>query len=289
VSDTAHPHYLHGARQLEALVSPPVDQPRALCWRDSDALFVSARDGNVHLVEPSFGTRFVLRGVPDTAALTTDGHRLAILGRDGTLQLWSLSGPVLLWETATGVLGGLQLFNWPGGVAVAGDDDRGRRVLVYDGDGQLRKRARVPTRAALGLDATGALVLARSTEAGLVVLPFGEILPPGTPTAHQLRFASDHAVVGIATGGVTVWHHPGASPVSVKLYDVVNAALSPNADLVAMGTRTGGVALAGAHPGGQRVNPTRVDGHEGPVVALAFSPRGRWLASAAGRCWVWSY
>lgn len=284
----ADPHYLHAARTLEPLISPPADSPRALCWLNADVLLVASRDGLVHEVEPSFGTRRLFQAAPDVAQLATRDRRVAVLARDGRLQVWSLDG-TLAWETPTGLIAGLQLTWWRGGVAVAGDDGIARRVIVFDAAGGRRTRARVPARTALGADADGNLLLARSIESGLVIRGFGQPLPAGPGTVHTLRFASDCAVIGIASGGVTVWHGPREAPVSVRLSEVANAALSPDGNLVAMGTRVGGVALGGAKPGDQRVNPSRVEGHDAPVLALAFSPRRRWLASAAGRCWVWSY
>jgi hypothetical protein len=284
------PHFLHAARSLEALVSPPVDHPRALCWiPGQDALLVAARDGTIHQVEPSYGTRSLFTAAPDPAHLAIEGERLAVLTREGLLQVWARAEGQLLWERPTELIAGLHLQWWRGGIAVVGDDGRDRRVLVYDEVGERRARARVPARTALGADPEGNLLLARSTEAGLTLRPFGQALPTEPATVHQLRFTGKNAVIGVVTGGVTVWHGEGEPPVNIKLFEVVNAALSPDESLVAMGTRMGGVAIGSARLGGQRVNPTRVDGHDGPVLALAFSRRGRWLASAAGRCWVWSY
>lgn len=284
------PHYRHGARPLEALLSPPVDHPRALCWiPDQDVLLLGARDGTIHQVEPLYGTRPLFAAAPDPASLAVDRGRLALLTRDGLLQVWNLAEAELLWERPTELIAGLHLQWWRGGVAVAGEDGLDSRVLVFDDAGERRTRARVPAKTALGADPDGNLLLARSTEEGLSLRAFGDALTIEPPTAHRLRFAGTDAVVGIAPGGVTVWHGVGAPPVNIKLFEVVNAALSPGGELVAMGTRMGGVAIGAARLGGQRVNPMRVEGHEGPVLALAFSQRGRWLASAAGRCWVWSY
>lgn len=286
----ADPHFLHAARGLEALICPPIDHPRALCWvPGEDALLVAARDGGIHQVEPSYGTRPRFAAAPDAAHLAIARGRLALLTRGGLLQVWALAQGTLLWERATDLIAGLQLQWWRGGVAVAGEDGKDRRVLVYDDNGERRTRARVPARTALGADPQGGLLLARSTEAGLAIRPFGEPIPTERATEHQVRFAGPGAVVGVATGGVTVWHGAEGAPVNLKLFDVVNAALTADGSLVAMGTRLGGVAIGAAQLGGVRVNPKRVEGHEGPVLALAFSPRGRWLASTAGRCWVWSY
>jgi hypothetical protein len=283
----ADPHFLHAARTLEALVSPPIEAPRALAWLSGETLLIAGKDGVIHHVEPAYGTRSLFLAAPDPAGLAVGRGMIAVLSRLGLLQMWTEEG-ALLWEDPTGLLASFHLQLWRGGVAVIGDDEQDRRVIVYDDRGERRARARVPARTGLGVDEEGGLILGRSTEAGLTVQPFGVPLAPGRPTAHQLRFAGN-AVLGVATGGATIWHSPEAPPVNVKLLDVSCAALSPDRTLIGLGTRGGSVALAGAQPGGQRVNPARIAGHEGAVLAMAFAPKGRWVASAAARAWVWSY
>lgn len=283
------PHFLHGARALDALVSPPIEQPRALAWLpDGESLLVAAADGTVWNVEPSFGSRVRLRARPDPALIAVQDARAAVLGRDGTLQVWDLANERPLWEQPTGLIGQLHLQWWRQGVAVVGEDLADRRAVVFDFAGNRRARARLPARTALGVDAKGRLIVARSLAGGLHVGHFGQPLPADEPTQHTLRFCNAGMVLGVATGGVTVWRAPGAPQANVKLYDVTAACLDREGEQVALGTRSGEVALASALPGrGQRVNPSRVEGHEGAVVALAFAPRGRWLASVADRCWVW--
>lgn len=285
------PHFLHKTRVLDPLVSPPVDQPRALAWLPKgDALLVASMDGTVAHVEPSFGTRSLLFARPDPAALAIDGDELAILGRDGVLQVWSLAGPTLRWEQPTGLVAHLHVVWFRGGVAVGGDDLTERRAYLFDRKGKRIARARLPARTVLGADAEGNLLTARTTTVGLAVVPFGKPLPLDEPTRHALHLATSGAVIGIATGGLTMWTDPAQPPVSVKLYDVSAGALAPDGEHVALGTRTGSVALAWAVPGKVlRSRPAQVEGHETPVVSLAFAPRGRWLASVADRCRVWCW
>ena len=82
---------------------------------------------------------------------------------------------------------------------------------------------------------------------------------------------------------------PEADAVTVKLYDVANAALTPDGETLALATRGGGVSVTVARPGVPRVNPEGVGGHDAPVTGLAFSQKERWLASLAEKVWIWSY
>lgn len=290
MTDRGDPHFLHKARALEALLSPQLEAPRAITWLPKgDVLLVACIDGTVAFVEPSFGTRTLLTAHAEPVDLAVDGDDLAVLCRDGTVQVWDWRAPALKWEQPTGLVSQLQVTWFKGGVAACGDDLEDRRAFVFDRAGKRRARARLHARTVLGADVYGTLVAARSTTEGLQVVPFGKPFPNAEPTKHALRIGTG-GVFGVATGGLTVWRDPEHPPVNVKMYDVSTAALAPDGEHVALGTRNGGVALAWAVAGKeQRVHPAQVEGHEAPVIALAFSPKGRWLASVADRCRVWSW
>lgn len=285
-------HFLHVRPLLEALVSPGVEHPRALAWvPGEEALVLASQGGALTLFEPAFGTRALGSTLPDPARIAVDFGWLAVLDSAGILDVarWPDLTPAFRVETA--LVGRRSVVCWAAGVAVIGEDAGGvRRVLVYDDRGRAVGRVRVPARTALGVGADGALVLARSTAEGVSLTPFGRPLPAGEATAHALRVNENLAILGIAAGGVTVWRRVGEPPVTVKAFDVSAGAVSPDGENVALGTRIGRVAYASTRPGTTlRANPTRVEGHDHAVFAVEFSRRGRWLATCAERCWVWSY
>jgi hypothetical protein len=283
-------HFLHGARPLDPVISAPIDEPRVVAAIPRDSSFlVATATGTIYRFDPALGTQRLFDARPEPAAMAVEGGHIALLGRDGVVSVWDLAGTCIR-EEATGLLAQLHVCWWGGGLAVIGDDLSGRRAIVYGR--AVRTRARVPLRTALGTAADGSLLLARVTDAGLDVVPFGEALSQGPSTTHTLRFGAPGptvTVAGVAPGGVTVWS-PGALPVSIRLFDVVNTAVHGDGTCVALATRTGTVAIAAARVGdARRVRPAQVEGHEGPVMGLAFSDRGRWLASVAERCRIWTW
>lgn len=285
-------HFLHQRPALEALVSPGVDHPRAIGWVPrEEALLLLARSGGATLFEPAFGTRDLGETVPEPARLHIGAERLAVISATGILDVRTWPGLVPVYQVATGLISQLNVVAWTGGVAVIGGDAKGtRRVIAYDGAGTLVGRVKVPPRVALGVLQNGFIHLVRSTTEGVSITPVGRPWPPGEPTAHALRLTETGAVLGIAAGGVTLWRGVHEPPVTVKAFEVTAAGISPDGQHIAMGTRVGRVAYASARPGDPlRHNPARVEGHEGPVFAVEFSLRGRWLATCAERCWVWSY
>lgn len=288
MSDRANAHFQHPARALEAVLTPPVPEPRAMAWRGEELLVLDAA-GVLHHVEPSFGSRrgpTLAREATRIAASPAGADEVAVLDRDGVLGVYTVDGAPR-WRRPTGVLGAAQLVFEPDHIVVVGDTAELRRVWVFTRDGATVARARVPARTLAVPRAGGLPDLVRSLPDGLRAQPFGAPLGSGRATEHHLLLSSGQ-VIGVASGGVTLWRGPSAVAVTVKLYDVVNAALSPDGDTVALATREGGVAVTVARPGVPRVNPGRVSGHDAPITGLAFAPRGPWLASLAERVWIWS-
>lgn len=282
-------HFLHEKVALDPVLAVPIEAPRALSWRPGkEVLLVAAASGAVTSVEPSFGARLLFTGPPEPVQLAASGERVAILTDTGTVEVWTLGDKEATWRFESGLGGDSGLRFWAEGVAVIGDTAEGRRVRVYTGATLVRDLRGVPDGVALGTNMAGDLQLARSVEAGLVVVPFGASLPGGTSTGHQLRFTPGGHVLGVAIGGATLW--TGASPHNVRLLDTSCAALCADGKSVALGTRGGIVALSdmGAAPAA-RAHPPRVNAHETGVRAMSFSTRGRWLATVAENCRLWSY
>lgn len=287
----ADAHFLHAARPLESVLAPSIESPRALSWvPGKEVLLVSAADGGLHSVEPVWGVRHLFNTHPEAAHLSTHDERAAVLGRDGHLEIWHVGERKKLWEAETPMVSQMGVRWWSGGVAVAGDDFDQRRLIVFDDDGCVKVRARLPPRTALGVSPLGRLLVARSSVSGLHVAALGKPIPADQATGHTLRFAPGGRVLGVVPTGVTIWSARGAAPITVKMTDTTAAALHPDGSVLALGTRTGAVAVAAAIAGsGMRANPSRVEGHSGPVQMMSYAPKGRWLATMADGCRVWSY
>ncbi|MBM4367674.1 MAG: hypothetical protein FJ102_15790 [Deltaproteobacteria bacterium] len=286
----ADAHYLHAPRPIEPVIAAPIEAPRALSWRgDSDELLVGAADGTVWSVETAYGTRKLFTGPAEPVHLCSRGPELAIVGAGG--QLAYLRNGAACWTVDTGLVASLGLRLGRDGVAAIGDDARGRReVVCFDGDGRELVRVPVPAGVALGTDGQGEYLVARATLAGLSVRHIEESLPGGEATSHRLRFARAGRVVGVATGGATLWIDPSLPPRNVRLMDTVSAAVHRDGHTLALGTKHGGVAIVDADGDpAARSRPARVDMHGPPVRAMSFAARGRWLATVAEACRVWAF
>jgi hypothetical protein len=291
VRDVTDAHYLHVRQGLEAVLRPPVQQPTALAWAPRrEELLVADREGVVHLVDPILGTRVVTQEAGEVACLAfhEDGQRWLALGRGGQWLVADLSGQI----RARGrhpFLGGMDAFFWRDHPVISGDEVDARSFAVLEGD-KIRAKVKVPPRVTPIIDASGHLALARSTEAGLQVIRYDKDsrFPSATPTSHRLRSSGSH-VVGLTPTGVCVWSREGGSPQSLRLPELTAGDVFRDGRLLGLGTRTGAVALArlGVRDRGER--PDLVKAFDGPITAIAFSQRGRWLATGAEGLQLWSW
>ena len=278
-------HFLHAQRALEPVLAAPIEAPRAMTWVPRrEELLVASASGAVTCVEPSFGSRVLWTGVPDPSSLDASAELVAVLGTTGTLEVWNRATRQRERLLETGLHGDAEVHLVGDRVLVIGDGRGGRRVRVYAGD-TLEMDASVPSGTAAG-EADGIRV-ARSLVTGVVTVPLGYPLPEEPATGHSIRFVGPR-LLGVAVGGATVWEN--GSPLSFRLLDTSAAALTVDGQFVALGTFGGLVAICGVGAAPKdRAHPPRVSAHEGVVRALAFSDRGRWLATVGENCRIWAY
>lgn len=292
--ETRDPHYLHERKDLEPVVSPPVDEARVLEWLPNRAeLLVGSSAGELSLVDPIMGTRVVCTDLGEPAALSIspDAQRVAVISRGVGLEVRNLSDGSRAFRVMEPLLADLWVGWWQGGLCFAGEGMDGRRAVVIDRFGVVRVRARLSDGAVVGVGKSGGLLSGRVTNAGLEVVPLGAPFKvKEAPTRHRLRFAPCGVIYGIVEGGVTVWLNPARPPNTIRVHGATSAALSDDGQKIAIGTRNGGVTLTETlGEAVERCHPGQTEGHEKPVQAVAFSHKGRWIATAGEACWLWSY
>jgi hypothetical protein len=309
--DVENAHFRHAPRGVDAVVRVPVEGAQALDWiPGKEELVVACRatraedapadgtapvaNGTLALVDPVMGTRMLATDLEDPAAVSVspNGERVAILERGRGVSVRDLLRGKVLWSVPFPLVADLWVGWWKNGIVAAGEDFDGRAVLVLDPDGNQRARGRLPKGAAVGVSNRGKLVLGHVTARGAEVVPLDAQLRNDPPTKHRLRFSSGGVLYGVAEGGVAVWTGSGAAitATTVRCYGVASAALDPTGAWLAIGTRDGSVAVTGVGAGlVDRAHPDPQGGHNAPVLDIAFSHRGRWLATAGLRCWIWSW
>ena len=133
--------------------------------------------------------------------------------------------------------------------------------------------------------------MGRVTAEGAEVVKLGVKLASREPTSHRLRFSNQKGLLyGTADGGVTIWPGPKHPPVTVRSFGITSASVSDCGRWVGMGTRDGNVALADISANApSRGQPIRCGGHDEAVHSVAFSQKGKWMASAGYDCWIWRW
>jgi len=284
-------HYLHERSGLEAVLRPPVPNPTALCWVPKrEELLVCNRAGELISVDPVLGTRTVAEDIGEAAKLHIheDRKRWLVVSREGRWRIGTMRGETL-HEGRHGFLGGMDGFLTGEYAVLVGDEDDGRRMVVLQGS-EVKARVRLPSRVVPTVDASGKLLLCRSTPAGLLVIPLDKSarFPKTQSTVHRLR-RSGLSVLGFTTTGICIWGQEGGVPQSMRLPDLTAGDLNKDGTLLGLGTRSGAVALARLDRNEKRIRPDLVRAFNQPVTSVAFSSRGKWLATGAEGLRIWSW
>lgn len=287
-------HYLHERSGLEAVLRPPVKNPTALRWVPKrEELLAATRDGQLVSVDPVLGTRTVADDLGEVAVLDVhqDRQRFLILNREGGWRVGTLKGETL-FEGTHKYVGQIDAFFAEKHAILVGDEAGSRLMTILSlEDGAATGRVRLPARVTPALSPDGKPLLCRSTDAGLFVIPLGKgsSFPKDLEsTAHHLRASGIH-VLGFTSTGICVWGQEGGMPRSMRLPDLTAGDISLDGQYLALGTRAGAVALARMDRIEKRVRPDLVRAFNGPVTSVAFSERGRWLATGAEALRIWSW
>ena len=289
-------HYLHERSGLEAVLRPPVKSPTALAWVPrKEELVVTTKEGELISVDPVLGTRVIAEGIGESAVLSLhdDRKRYLVMSRSRRWQVGTLKGDVI----ATGkheFLGNMAGFFADDYAVMLGDRGDGRRAMqIFKGEKRVTNLP-LPPRVSATLSDKGALLLCRSTHAGLEVLPMNHIrkgkrFQKGLEaTIHRLRPSGPH-ILGFTTTGICLWGQQGGQPRSMRLPDLTAGDISRNGEYLGLGTRNGAVALARIGNLEKRIRPDLVRAFNSPVTSVAFSQRGRWLATGAEGLRIWSW
>lgn len=190
-------------------------------------------------------------------------------------------------------VGGMTAFFAREHVVMVGETGDGGRVLrILEGDAPLTT-LRLPARVTATLSETGALLLCRSTQMGLEVLPLahvrkGKRFQKGRGTMHHLRPSGLH-ILGFTTTSICLWGQQGGQPRSMRLPDLTAGDISRDGEVLGLGTRNGAVAFARTGILDERIRPDMVRAFDTPVSCVAFSSRNRWLATGAEGLRIWSW
>lgn len=289
-------HYLHERSGLEAVLRPPVKQPTALQWIPKrEVLVVATREGELVSVDPVLGTRVITDQVGEAGvlALHEDRKRFLTMNRQGGWILGTLDGEILV-SAKHSYLGGMMGFFAGDYVVMLGDEGDGKRTLsIFKGE-RRSAHIKLPARVSATVSEKGSLLLLRSTHAGLEVLPIGDLkkgksfLKGMESTMHRLRPSGPY-ILGYTSTGIAIWGREGGQPRSMRLPDLTAGDISYKGEYLGLGTRNGAVALSRIDSLEKRIHPDLVRAFNSPVTSVAFSQRGRWLATGAEGLRIWSW
>ena len=280
-------HYLHQRRGLSVLVRPPVEDAVVLAWDGRSNLLVGTEEGLVQRVHPAMGTRTLMKDLDEPIGIGVSDDRFVLVEEGGRWGTYDLDGRRII-EAEHPFTGPVDVQFREGKVLLTGPTPSGKQLLFYD-SGRKVLRIQLPE-PAVPFVASGYLGLAQSTPIGLEVIYMrdnGRF--HGTEfTPHVLRAYEDY-ILGTHAGGVRVWDLTEGEHVDVSLAGTVSTTLSHDGHLVALGTADGKVAVAALHSAEARASPVVVEATDEPIRAIAFSRKGKYLASGGEDVIVWTW
>ncbi|MEO0601639.1 MAG: WD40 repeat domain-containing protein [Myxococcota bacterium] len=269
-------------------------QPTALRWVPRrEELLAATHEGELISVDPVLGTRVVADGLGETTVLDIhqDRKRFLAVCRDGTWRVGTLTGQTVL-NGSHEFVGGMGGFLAERHAVIVGDEHGARvmRILSLT-DGSTTGVVRLPAKVVGTMAPSGQPLLARSTAAGLRVIPIGKdhAFPADLEsTAHRLSPSGEY-ILGFTSTGICVWGQEGGVPRSMRLPDLTAGDISKDGQYLGLGTKNGAVALARMDRMEKRVRPDLVRAFTDPVTSVSFSTKGKWLATGAEGLRIWSW
>lgn len=280
-------HYLHQRRGLTPLVRPPVQHATHMAWDGKGALLVATADGRVERVHPAMGTTTVLSDLRAPAGLGVSGDRFVVVEHGGAWATYALDGEKLI-EGRHPFEGAVTVQFREGKVLLTGLTKGEKQVLFYD-SGRKVLRIQLPPRA-VAFISNEHIGLAQSADRGLetIYLRDGGRFHGAHLTPHAL-FAFHEHIVGVHVGGARVWSIREGEYVDVTLSGTTTATLTEDARFLALGTADGSVGLVALEADADRREPFLVEAGSSPIRAIAFSRKGRYLATGAEGLIIWTW